>query len=152
LVTSFGFLIVPLLFVAICLFFIKDSQEDKGGTSEINFEQFKGYLVTGGAILITLLAVVYSTKAYISLIKIINNKEYTEVEGYVENFVQITKIRHPVDSFTVNKIRFSSENGFDKTKAQGSPIYAGQYVKIHYFKGSILKLWVKEREYSRWYK
>jgi hypothetical protein len=148
LVSAFGFLIIPLLFVLLGVYFLIGIK--KGEVDTEKYPLFIMQIWTGGAVLIALFATILFTKGYISLMNIIKNKEYTEVEGYVEDFIQVTNTRIKTDSFTINNIRFSCGNSygvsFDKTKAQGSPIYTGQYVKIHCFEGRILKLWVKNRK------
>lgn len=59
------------------------------------------------------------------------------VEGPVENFHPMPPTYHDLESFTVDGVRFSYSDyvvtsGFNQSTANGGPIGAGMYVRIHY--------------------
>jgi hypothetical protein len=158
LTTAFGILLIPLLFVGFGFLMIKGikngviTYEDR----EERYNLFFMHIWTGLTLVITIVVAIGLLISYNQLLDVIAEKKYTEVEGFVKNYVQDTKPRIKRDSFTVDTIRFGCRDGesgfgFGKTKANGSPVYEGRYVKIHCFEGQIFKLWVKETPYSHRY-
>jgi hypothetical protein len=86
---------------------------------------------------------------YLFFRNILLNKEYLEVEGYVENFNPMPYEGHQLESFKVKGITFKYSDfvvssGFNNTKSHGGPIDEGKYVKIDYYNNTILKLWIME--------
>jgi len=82
--------------------------------------------------------------SHIGLVKIIDNKEYSSVEGKVKNYdsMQITEKKH--ESFSVNGIKFIyrpayNTGTFSMIKGQGNPIKEGSFVRLWYFQNNDLK-------------
>lgn len=77
----------------------------------------------------------------------LKNGTYQVVEGAVEHFSPMPMGGHGHESFSVKGVSFkygesSIDFGFDKSRINGGPVYQGKQVKIHYYKGRILRLWV----------
>jgi len=73
---------------------------------------------------------------------------FNTVEGMITDFVPMPKEGHQKESFKVEGIEFNYSDyepscGFHNTKSHGGPIDQGKYVKINYYKGLILQLWIK---------
>jgi hypothetical protein len=90
-----------------------------------------------------------SINEYITFKKALIENKYQVVEGYVENFNPMPYEGHQSESFKVKGIKFEysdyvSTYAFHNSKSHGGPIDEGKYVKIYYFEGKILRLWVKK--------
>tara|TARA_R110002096_G_scaffold28203_10_gene85653 strand:- start:7007 stop:7474 length:468 start_codon:yes stop_codon:yes gene_type:complete len=112
-------------------------------------QQIFMYFWTGFGVLWTTIAFIGTGSEYFSCVSAMKNGTYEEVEGLVENFDPMPHSGHKNESFTVNGINFEysdfgSSAGFNNTKSHGGPIDEGKYVRIKYFDGKILQLWVKE--------
>lgn len=88
-----------------------------------------------------------STQDYFMAKAALRNGAYSVVEGRVEHFSPIPMGAHGDESFSVKGIPFKySESkidfGFNQSRINGSPVYQGKLVKIHYYEGRILRLWV----------
>ena len=86
---------------------------------------------------------------YLELTDIIHTNSYKIVEGNVKNFVPEKKPQQEKEKFTIKNIPFeyTSDNsfiGYNKPKCYGGVIDANKYVRIHYYEGEILRLWVLE--------
>jgi len=67
------------------------------------------------------------------------------VEGKVSQFQPMPEGGHPMESFSVNSIKFSysdfiDTNGFNNTTLRGGPMKEGILVRIHHSGNNILKL------------
>lgn len=107
------------------------------------------YFWIGFASLWTIGAFAITGSEYFLYRDIMKNKKYKEVEGIVENFDPMPYSGHKHESFTVKGIQFKYSDyvvsaGFNTTKSHGGPLDKGKFVRIRYFKGEILQLWVKE--------
>ena len=111
------------------------------------------YLWTGGVILWTTMVFIFTYSEYSACKRVMENKTYEEVEGFVENFhssdIYIQKSRYVAESFSVNGVHFEyasniETTGFNQTKSNGGPIDEGKYVRIRYYEDLILQLWVKD--------
>lgn len=95
----------------------------------------------------TLIIWMSSAKDYFVARTVLNRGAYEVVEGRVEHFKPIPMGMHGEESFSVKGILFKYgeaqiDFGFNQSRISGGPIYQGKLVKIHYFKGRILRLWV----------
>ncbi len=107
------------------------------------------YFWTGFAILWTIFAFISTGPEYMSCINAMKNGTYKEIEGIVENFDPMPHSGHKLESFTLNNVKFEYSDfvispGFNNTKSHGGPIDEGKYIRIRYYNGEILQLWVKE--------
>jgi hypothetical protein len=107
------------------------------------------YIFTGFAILWTICSFMTTGSEYFECRNVMKNGTYKEVEGKVENFDPMPFSGHKDESFTVNGILFKYSDfgvsaGFNNSKSHGGPIDEGKYVRIRYYNGLILQLWVKE--------
>ncbi|GHC66836.1 hypothetical protein [Ulvibacter litoralis] len=112
-------------------------------------QQIFMYFWIGFGVLWTTLAFISTGSEYFSSIRAMKNGTYKEVEGIVENFDPMPHSGHKNESFTVNGVKFEysdfgPSSGFNNTKSHGGPIDEGKYVRINYYDGKILQLWVKE--------
>lgn len=136
-----GFSLFFLLFALIGVNRLKNLKKKNAHQSDIDFMK----IWTGLAILMTILVFIGTSVEYVQSIIAMKNETYKEVEGFVENF----EIHRVSDSFTVKEVYFEYSKatpsaGFNKTKDNGGPIDEGKYVRIRYYKGRILQLWIKE--------
>jgi hypothetical protein len=86
---------------------------------------------------------------YLTLRNVLISNEFKTVEGIVSNFHPMPYEGHEEETFTVQGIRFSysdyiATNAFNNTKSHGGPIDEGKAVKIDYYNGKILRLWIKQ--------
>lgn len=86
---------------------------------------------------------------YFQLVSILEENKFEIIEGYVKNFIPKEKSNRKRESFIIDGIKFiysdhDITSAFKQSKIQGGPIYEGAYVKIHYYDGKILRLWVAE--------
>ena len=108
------------------------------------------YIWTGLVALLTTTAFISTGSEYLKYRRAINEDKYQEEEGIVENFNPMMPSKGNKDeSFTVNGVLFKySDNiasaGFNNSKYYGGPIDSGKYVRIRYYEGKILQLWIKE--------
>lgn len=77
----------------------------------------------------------------------LKNHTYEVVEGRVEHFHPMPKEGHEDESFSVKGIpfkysEFKIDFGYNQCRVNGGPVYQGKLVKIHAYKGRILRLWV----------
>ena len=112
-------------------------------------KQISMYFWTGFVVLWTTLAFIGTGSEYTSNVNALKNGTYNEVEGIVENFDPMPYSGHKMESFTVKGVKFEYSDfvvssGFNNTKSHGGPIDEGKYVRIRYYNGNILQLWVKE--------
>ena len=77
----------------------------------------------------------------------LNNHRYQEVEGGVENYNAHVIGMQGEEAFTVRGVEFHyspySLFGFRKTQGRGGPLDNGVYVRIHHYKGRMLRLWIR---------
>ncbi len=100
--------------------------------------------------LCTMIVWISSASSYLDAKKILKKATFTEVSGVVENFDPMPYEGHKNESFSVKGIRFEYSDfeigfGFNQSKSHGGPIDEGKYVRIQYYKGRILRLWVKNK-------
>jgi hypothetical protein len=87
---------------------------------------------------------------YEEFTKVIHNNLYKIIEGRVENFIAQTKEpQQTKEKFTIKGIPFEYSSyhnsvSYHKPKHKGGIIDSGKYVRIHYYEGRILRLWVLE--------
>ena len=103
----------------------------------------------GFAVLWTGTSVASTYSEYIDLKNALVNNAYYTVEGVVDNFHPMPYAGHEHETFTVQGIQFEYSdylvtNAFNNTKSHGGPIDQGKFVKIYYYEGKIIRLWVKE--------
>jgi hypothetical protein len=101
---------------------------------------FIAFCVTWGSIFTLLVA-----SDYLEFKK--NAKKWATIEDKVTNFTKGNGRKE--ETFTVRKVKFSYRNNFIRHKAlgyegEGNVIKTGKYVKIDYYEGRILRLWVWE--------
>ena len=86
---------------------------------------------------------------YLDYRSALKDHRYQEVEGVVENYNPHAIGFQGEESFTVRDVEFHyspiSIFGFRKTRRRGGPLDNGVYVRIQYYKGTILRLWVREQ-------
>ncbi|MCO6479224.1 MAG: hypothetical protein J5I94_21495, partial [Phaeodactylibacter sp.] len=79
----------------------------------------------------------------------LKDHRYQEVEGEVENYNPHAIGVQFEESFTVRGVEFHYSSisifGFRKTQRRGGPLDNGVYVRIQYYKGTILRLWIREQ-------
>jgi len=97
----------------------------------------------------TMIIWIGSMRPYLDAKEALKEGGVGEVSGLVENFRPIPPRDHGNESFSVKGIYFEYSPaeinfGFDKPQSHGGPIYEGRYVRIQYFEGRILRLWVKK--------
>ncbi len=115
------------------------------------------YLWTGGVILWTTMVFIITYSKYSACKRVMENKTYEEVEGFVENFQSVSysprSSQYSImmdESFSVKGVYFSypgnddSYIGFNQSKSHDGPIDEGKYVRIRYYEDLILQLWVKD--------
>ena len=77
----------------------------------------------------------------------LNQHRYQEVEGRVENYNAHAIGRQFEESFTVRDVEFHyspySLFGFRQTQRRGGALDNGVYLRIHHYKGKILRLWIR---------
>jgi hypothetical protein len=89
------------------------------------------------------------TRNYLRLTSALHENRCLETEGVVENFTT-TPTRHgEMDSFTINGIQFKYtwqgvHPGFNELQSRGGPLADGRLIKIRYYEGQILVLWLWE--------
>ena len=98
--------------------------------------------------LMTIATILVSRSKYLSSINAMRDKRYEEIEGIVKNFDPQPLEGNKYESFTVKGVKFRVSHYdwcacFKKTKIRGGPIKQGKYVKIRYYEGEILQLWVR---------
>ena len=74
---------------------------------------------------------------------------FLQTEGVVENFTTTNTRQGEVDSFTINGIPFQYawygvNPGFNELQSRGGPLAEGRLIKIRYYEGTILVLWLWE--------
>jgi hypothetical protein len=87
---------------------------------------------------------------YETIKSVLNDGRYSVVEGPVTNFVPMPDSGHGLESFTIDRRRFSYSDyivtfGFNKTASHGGPIREGLYVRITYYGDLILRLEVAQQ-------
>lgn len=107
------------------------------------------YIWTAFGILWTVTAYYSTGSELLECRRVMKNGTYHEVEGVVEDFDPMPHSGHKNESFTVNGVTFEysdygASTGFNNTKSHGGPIDEGEIVKIRYYNGLILQLWVRE--------
>lgn len=90
-----------------------------------------------------------SRKNYTDITTVIREKKYHKIEGKVTNFIAMNGHSQKKESFNVKKIYFSynynmASSGYNTPKYKGGVIDANKLVRIHYYEGEILRLWVWE--------
>ena len=77
----------------------------------------------------------------------LNDHRYQEVEGVVENYGLDVVGMQFEEAFTVQCVEFHYSPyalfGFRKTQRRGGPLDDGVYVRIQYYEGKILRLWIR---------
>ncbi|HSO88350.1 MAG TPA: hypothetical protein VLQ91_17490 [Draconibacterium sp.] len=141
----FGFASVGLGMITIGIIVIIMMKKFKAKRSK----QIFMYFWTGFGVLWTTLAFIGTGSEYTSNVNALKNGTYNEVEGIVENFDPMPHSGHKMESFTVKGVKFEYSDfvvssGFNNTKSHGGPIDEGKYVRIRYYNGNILQIWVKE--------
>ena len=141
----FGFASVGLVIITIGIIVIIMMKKSNAKRSK----QIFMYFWTGFGVLWTALAFLGTGSEYTSNVNALKNGTYKEVEGIVENFDPMPHSGHKMESFTVKGVKFEYSDfvvssGFNNTKSHGGPIDEGKYVRIKYYDGNILQLWVKE--------
>lgn len=141
----FGFVSIGIVMTAIGIIAIVVAKIDNVKGSKKVF----WFFWTGFGALWTILASTVIGSEYSSCINAMKNGTYNEIEGIVENFDPMPFSGHKTESFTVNGVKFEYSDflvsaGFNNTKSHGGPIDKGKYVRIRYYDGKILQLWVKE--------
>lgn len=107
-------------------------------------------------IFIVLLGLVFTGILYVIIVKITSNystlkdntDKWNSIEGKVTNFIKGKGRKR--ETFTVKKIKFSYSGraksfGYSTLRDDGGVIDANKYVRIHYYEGEILRLWVLEK-------
>jgi hypothetical protein len=141
----FGFASIGLGMIAIGIIIILMMKKFGSKRSEQKFMFFW----IGFGVLWTMFAFIFTGSEYTSCVDALKNETYKEVEGIVENFDPMPYSGHKMESFTVKGVKFEYSDfvvsaGFNNTKSHGGPIDIGKYVRIRYYEGKILQLWVKE--------
>lgn len=110
----------------------------------------------GIALFLTIFAFIWTSISWITggalyneSIDALRKNKYSTVSGFVTEFDPMPKEGHKNESFKVNGIKFEYSDfeiscGFNNTKSHGGPIDEGKFVKINYYKGLIIQLWVKD--------
>ncbi|MDD5494420.1 MAG: hypothetical protein PHG36_07110 [Dehalococcoidia bacterium] len=145
------------MLIGIILLVFSYRSPSKTSNSKPMFRIFRGntpkriefYILTGFATLWTIVLSGVLITEYISLSNALVENRYAIVEGVVTQFDPMPYTGRKDESFTVNGIKFKYSdylvtNAFNNTKSHGGPIDEGKYVKIYYYDGKILRLWVKE--------
>lgn len=136
---------IGLVFFIICLttviFFLKRDRLKRYKTLVI--------VLTVLSFFWTLIIWMSSGAKYYECTDALESKTYSTVTGYVHDFSPMPKEGHKYESFTVEGIKFQYSDfkpscGFHNSKSHGGPIDEGKYVKINYYKGLIIQLWVKQ--------
>ena len=112
-----------------------------------------GFIISGFALLLSLVTVPPALNAKKEAQRILDNKEYKVIEGEIENFDPMPYDGHAEESFTVNGVYFEysdyrSSLGYNNAASHGGVIKAnGQEVRLSYVeidnKNQILKIEVK---------
>lgn len=90
-----------------------------------------------------------SYRHYLDAKEALSKNALPEVSGIVEDFDPMPVEGHKNESFTVSGVHFEYSDfeigfGFNQSRSHGGPIDKGKYVRIQYYEGRILRLWVKE--------
>ena|SRR5688500_4731556 len=141
---ALGFPVGGLIFIVISIVLIIYGAK----TKQVALKGFAIFMLIFAS-LWTSVSAYFITRDYLSLISVMDEKRYSEVEGYVENFDPMPSTGHKYESFTVKGVKFQYSDfvvtpGFRNAKSKGGPIDSGKYVRIRYYDGIILQLWVKE--------
>lgn len=91
-----------------------------------------------------------SASSYLDARRVLEKGTVSEVSGIVEDFDPMPYEGHKSESFSVKGIHFEYSDfeigyGFNQSKSHGGPIDEGKYVRIQYYKGRILRLWVRNK-------
>lgn len=137
---------IIMFFIGISVIIYQNKKVKAGKLDSINLF-YK--IWTGGVSIWIILASITIFSEYFKMLYAIDNKQYSIVEGIVENFDPMPYEGHKVESFTVENARFeysdySITNCFNNTKSHGGPINQGVYVKIYHVDNHIIRLWVKK--------
>lgn len=102
-----------------------------------------------GAVLWTVGVYVDIYSKYTPLSSALRENRYQEVEGIVAELRSWQTRQGETESFTVNGVTFQYcyggvNPGFNQPQSYGGPIAKGRKVKIYYYEGAILKLWLWE--------
>lgn len=78
----------------------------------------------------------------------VRERKYQKIEGKVRKFIAMNGHSQKVESFYVKHIKFSYSVsfGYRTPKYEGGIIDKEKLVRIHYYKGMILRLWVWEEK------
>lgn len=92
---------------------------------------------------------VISIQDYFKLVDVLEKNKYEIVEGPIEKLIEMPYEGHQMEQFTVNGVEFEypdyeENNAFHQTISHGSPIHENMHVKIHYYDGRILRLFIKK--------
>ncbi len=147
-ISSFGFSLAGFVFLLLGCFIFITSYKTK------NDKDYTGIFV--GAVLI-FVAIMFITSTFFGRLheynickELINTNSYKVIEGKIENFIPQSPIAYPKkETFTIKNIPFEYSSGvvtvgYNKPKYKGGVIDANKYVRIHYYEGEILRLWVLE--------
>ncbi len=153
----FGFILIPLLFVAvgIGIYIYNKKFVDGNATSTFGINKRKYGMVFGVifatiAVIISIILIPSMFGEYIKTKNIYNNKQYQIVAGTVENYHPMPSGGHDSEKFTVSGVEFEfsdfdvSDYGYNNAASHGGVIRQGLNVRIGYFnngdKNVILKL------------
>jgi hypothetical protein len=131
------------LFLVISLFRIRFQTKKSDDRIPLAIEKIFATLFI---IVWTIVVTVTLTSGYIAFKD--NPDKCMTIEGKITNFIR-GKGRK-AETFTVKKIKFSYRTGLFRYstlgyEGRGEIIKAGKYVKIDYYEGQILRLWVLEK-------
>jgi hypothetical protein len=152
-----GFMLLPLLFVAIGLgiYFYHKKIVDNSATTTFGINKKKygmvfGIICVSFSGFISVLFIVSMSAEYMRTKYIYDEKQYNTVEGIVENYHPMPAGGHAYESFTVKRIKFEfsdfdlGDYGYNNAASHGGAIREGLKVRISYFnnghKNVILKL------------
>jgi hypothetical protein len=112
-------------------------------------QKLRAGIVIGISFIWTMIIWIGAMSHYLDAKEALETGSIGEVSGIVEDFSAIPPGDHGKESFTVNGVPFEFSPaeinfGFDQPVSHGGPASEGRWVKIQYFEGRILRLWVKD--------
>ena len=142
----FGFMLFPLIFVAVGLgiYFYHKKFVDNRATSTFGISKRKygmvfGIIFASFAGLISIFLIPSMLGEYLKTKSVYDKKQYQLIEGKIENYHPMPEGGHDSEKFTVNGVEFQysdfdvSDYGYNNAASHGGVARQGLKVKIGYF-------------------